>query len=89
MTQELIIGLGQQAVLMMVMLAGPLLAVSLVVGLVVSIFQAVTQVNEMTLTFVPKVIAIFAVLIALGPWMLQMLLAYTANTFAQMATFAH
>ena len=89
MTQELIIGLGQQAVLMMVMLAGPLLAVSLVVGLVVSIFQAVTQVNEMTLTFVPKVIAIFAVLIVLGPWMLQMLLAYTANTFAQMATFAH
>ena len=89
MTQELIVGLGQQAVLMMVMLAGPLLAVSLVVGLVVSIFQAVTQVNEMTLTFVPKVIAIFAVLIVLGPWMLQMLLAYTANTFAQMAIFAH
>ena len=89
MTQELIIGLGQQAVLMMVMLAGPLLAASLIVGLVVSIFQAVTQVNEMTLTFVPKVIAIFAVLIVLGPWMLQMLLGYTANTFAQMATFAH
>jgi flagellar biosynthetic protein FliQ len=88
-TQELVIGLGQQAVLMMVMLAGPLLAVSLVVGLVVSIFQAVTQVNEMTLTFVPKVIAIFAVLIVLGPWMLQMLLGYTASTFAQMATFAH
>jgi flagellar biosynthesis protein FliQ len=89
LTQELIIGLGQEAVLMMVLLAGPLLAVSLVVGLVVSIFQAVTQVNEMTLTFVPKVIAIFAVLILLGPWMLQMLLGYTANTFAQMATFAH
>ena len=89
MTQELIIGLAQQAVLMMVMLAGPLLAVSLVVGLVVSIFQAVTQINEMTLTFVPKVIAIFAVLIVLGPWMLQMLLGYTAGTFAQMATFAH
>ena len=88
MTQELIIGLGQQAVLMMVMLAGPLLAVSLVVGLVVSIFQAVTQVNEMTLTFVPKVIAIFVVLIVMGPWMLQMLLGYTAATFAQMATFA-
>jgi flagellar biosynthetic protein FliQ len=74
---------------MMLMLAGPLLAVSLVVGLIVSIVQAVTQVNEMTLTFVPKVIAIFGVLIVLGPWMLQMLLGYTANTFAQMATFAH
>jgi flagellar biosynthetic protein FliQ len=88
-TQELIIGIGQQAVVMMLLLAGPLLAVSLVVGLLVSVFQAVTQVNEMTLTFVPKVIAIFAVLILLGPWMLQMLLGYTANTFAQMATFAH
>ena len=89
MTQEAIIGLSQQAVVMMLMLAGPLLAVSLVVGLIVSIVQAVTQVNEMTLTFVPKVIAIFGVLIVLGPWMLQMLLGYTANTFAQMATFAH
>jgi flagellar biosynthetic protein FliQ len=88
-TQEAIIGLSQQAVVMMLMLAGPLLAVSLVVGLIVSIVQAVTQVNEMTLTFVPKVIAIFGVLIVLGPWMLQMLLGYTANTFAQMATFAH
>jgi flagellar biosynthetic protein FliQ len=88
-TQEAIIGLSQQAVVMMLMLAGPLLAVSLVVGLIVSIVQAVTQVNEMTLTFVPKVIAIFGVLVVLGPWMLQMLLGYTANTFAQMATFAH
>ena len=89
MTQELIVGLGQEAVVMMVVLAGPLLAVSLIVGLLVSIFQAVTQVNEMTLTFVPKVIAIFVVLIVLGPWMLQMLLGYTANTFAQIATFSH
>jgi len=88
-TQEAIIGLSQQAVVMMLVLAGPLLAVSLIVGLIVSIVQAVTQVNEMTLTFVPKVIAIFGVLIVLGPWMLQMLLGYTANTFAQMATFAH
>ena len=85
MTQELIIGLGQQAVLMMVMLAGPLLVVSLVVGLLVSIFQAVTQVNEMTLTFVPKVVAIFVVLIVMGPWMMQMLLGYTANTFTSIA----
>ena len=85
MTQEAIIGLGQQAVLMMVMLAGPLLAVSLVVGLVVSVFQAVTQVNEMTLTFVPKIVAIFVVLIVMGPWMMQMLLGYTANTFTSIA----
>jgi flagellar biosynthetic protein FliQ len=85
MTQEMILGHAQQAVMMMLMLAGPLLLVSLVVGLAVSIFQAVTQVNEMTLTFVPKVVAIFVVLIVMGPWMMQMLLGYTANTFTSIA----
>jgi flagellar biosynthetic protein FliQ len=88
MTQEMIIEIAQRAVLMMVILAAPILVVSLVVGLLVSIFQAVTQINEMTLTFVPKVIAIFVVLIVLGPWMLQMLLGYTATTFSSIATFA-
>lgn len=85
MTQEFILAQAQQAVMMMLMLAGPLLLVSLVVGLIVSIFQAVTQVNEMTLTFVPKVVAIFIVLIVMGPWMMQMLLGYTANTFTSIA----
>ena len=85
MTQEMILGQAQQAVVMMLMLAGPLLLASLVVGLIVSIFQAVTQVNEMTLTFVPKVVAIFVVLIVMGPWMMQMLLGYTANTFTSIA----
>ena len=81
----MILGQAQAAVMMMLMLAGPLLLVSLVVGLVVSIFQAVTQVNEMTLTFVPKVVAIFVVLIVMGPWMMQILLGYTANTFTSIA----
>jgi flagellar biosynthetic protein FliQ len=81
----MILGQAQQAVMMMLMLAGPLLLVSLVVGLAVSIFQAVTQVNEMTLTFVPKVVAIFVVLIVMGPWMMQVLLGYTANTFTSIA----
>jgi flagellar biosynthetic protein FliQ len=85
MTQGMIIGISQQAVMMMIILAGPILLVSLVVGLLVSIFQAVTQINEMTLTFVPKVVAIFVVLIVMGPWMLQMLLGYTSNTFTSMA----
>jgi flagellar biosynthesis protein FliQ len=81
----MILGQAQAAVMMMLMLAGPLLLVSLVVGLIVSIFQAVTQVNEMTLTFVPKVVAIFVVLIVMGPWMMQVLLGYTANTFTSIA----
>ena len=89
MTEAGILGIGQHAVMMMVMLAGPLLVVSLVVGLLVSIFQAVTQINEMTLTFVPKVVAIFVVLLVMGPWMLQMLLGYTASTFTSIATIGH
>ena len=88
MTQELIIGLGQQAVLMMLMLAGPLLVVSLLVGLLVSIFQAVTQVNEMTLTFVPKIIAVLAVVVLMGPWMLSVFTGYTATVFNSLATLA-
>lgn len=86
MTQEMILSVGQQAVLMMVMLAGPILVVSLLIGLVVSIFQAVTQVNEMTLTFVPKIVGVFVVLLLFGPWMLQMLLGYTAGVFTSIAT---
>lgn len=87
MTQETVLAIGQNAIFMMILLAGPMLLVSLVMGLVVSIFQAVTQINEMTLTFVPKVIGIFAVIILLGPWMLQMMMEYTANTIISMATF--
>jgi flagellar biosynthetic protein FliQ len=63
-------------------LALPLLGVSLVVGLTVSLFQAVTQISEMTLTFVPKLLGIFAVLVLLGPWMLHKMLAFTQGLFA-------
>ena len=88
MTQESIIGFGQQAVLMMLLLGGPILMVSLAVGLVVSVFQAVTQVNEATLTFVPKIIAVLAVTVLMGPWMLQIFTAYTAGVFNSLATMA-
>ena len=67
------------------MLSAPVLGFGLAVGLAVSIFQAVTQINEMTLTFVPKVVAIFVVLLVMGPWMLQMMLGYTASTFTSIA----
>jgi len=88
MTHEAIIAVGQQATLMVLLVGGPLLLVSLVVGLIVSIFQAVTQVNEMTLTFVPKIIAIAVVLIILGPWMLQIFGAYTATVFTSIANLS-
>ena len=88
MTQEAILAVGQQAILMMLLLGGPILVVSLVVGLAVSVFQAVTQINEQTLTFVPKIIAVLAILVVMGPWMLQVFTAYTAQVFVSVATLA-
>ena len=86
MTQEAILAIGQQAIVMMLLLGGPILVVSLVVGLLVSVFQAVTQINEQTLTFVPKIIAVLAILVVMGPWMLQIFTAYTAQVFVSVAT---
>lgn len=77
MTPESVMSLGQQALQLALMLAAPLLLVSLAVGLLVGVFQAATQINEMTLSFIPKVLAMAAVLLLLGPWMLQMLAEFT------------
>ena len=88
MTSEAILTIGQQAILMMLLLGGPVLAVSLVVGLAVSVFQAVTQINEQTLTFVPKIIAVLAILVVMGPWMLQVFTAYTVQVFDSVATLS-
>ena len=76
MTPELVMSLGRQAVEMTLILAGPLLLSALVVGLIVSIFQAATQINEQTLSFIPKLIATFTALLLAGPWMLQMMVEF-------------
>ena len=76
MTPELMMSLGRQAVEMTLILAGPLLLSALVVGLIVSIFQAATQINEQTLSFIPKLIATFIALLLAGPWMLQMMVEF-------------
>lgn len=68
--------LGAQALYMTLLLAAPLLIAALVTGLVVSIFQAATQINEMTLSFIPKLVAIFATMVIAGPWMLSLLVDY-------------
>ncbi len=67
---------GQQGLYMLLMVAAPVLLVVLVVGLVVSIFQAATQINEATLSFVPKIVAAVAVMIIAGPWMMSTLVEY-------------
>jgi len=77
MTPETVMTIGRQALEMTMMLAAPLLLVALAVGLLVGIFQAATQINEMTLSFIPKVMGMAAALMIAGPWMLKELVAYT------------
>ncbi len=80
MTPEHVVTLGRQALEMMLTVSAPVLLVALMIGLVVSLLQAVTQINEATLTFLPKMIAITLTLMAIGPWMLTMLTDYIART---------
>jgi flagellar biosynthetic protein FliQ len=77
MSPEAVMSLGQHALEMTLMLAAPLLLVALVTGLVIGAFQAATQINEMTLSFIPKLIAMAATLVIAGPWMLKLIVSYT------------
>jgi flagellar biosynthetic protein FliQ len=81
MTPESVITIGRQAVEITLLVSAPLLLSALAVGLVVSIFQAATQINEMTLSFIPKLLVMFVVLVVAGPWMLNLLMDYTRRLF--------
>lgn len=81
MTPESVMTLGQQAIEMTLLLSAPLLLSALVIGLVVSIFQAATQINEQTLSFIPKLVGIFIVLIFAGPWMVTMMVDFIRRLF--------
>lgn len=81
MTPETVLTIGQQALETTVLLAAPLLAVGLVVGVIVGLLQAATQINELTLSFVPKLLVMVAALVLGGPWMLQTLMDYTERLF--------
>ena len=81
MTPEIVLNIGRQAVEMTFILAGPLLLTALAIGLIVSIFQAATQINEQTLSFIPKLMGIFIMLIVAGPWMLQMMVDFIRRLF--------
>ena len=77
MNQDVVINLVMQAVTLAFKVAMPILLAGLVVGLLVSIFQAITQIQEMTLTFIPKILAAIVVMIVAGPWMLNQIISYT------------
>ena len=86
MNAQMVLTMGQEALLMLLMVSAPVLGVVLVVGLVVSLFQAITQINEATLAFVPKLLAAMAVFAMAGPWMLSMLVEYIRRTIESIPT---
>jgi flagellar biosynthetic protein FliQ len=81
MTPESVMTMGKHAMEITLMVAAPLLLVALAIGLVVSIFQAATQINEQTLSFIPKLVGVFVALVVAGPWMLSVMLDYMREVF--------
>lgn len=87
MNEAVVLGLMKEALTVSLLVGAPILGVTLVVGIVVSIIQAVTQVNETTLTFVPKLIGVFVAMLIFGPWMMETLLNFSSGLFANMANY--
>ena len=87
MTPETVITIAEEGIWTVLLICGPLLILALVVGLIVSIFQATTQIQEQTLAFVPKIVAVLLGIIFFGPWMLSQLLSYTTDIFSNLTRF--
>lgn len=87
MTPEMVMEISKQSVYITGLVAAPILLIALAVGLIISIFQAVTQIQEQTLVFVPKMIAVFIGLLIFGPWMLRQLINFTQNIFGNLSHF--
>ena len=81
MTEEMVLSIGAEAIKTTMLLAGPLLLAAMIIGIIVSLLQAVTQINEATLTFIPKMLAVVVVLVVAAPWMLKVLQEYAALVF--------
>jgi flagellar biosynthetic protein FliQ len=86
MTEAYVLTLAQKTIQVALILAGPILLLSLLIGSLISLIQAATQINETTLTFIPKLIGIIAIILLLGAWMLQQLLTFTASLFNSLPT---
>ncbi|MGY8527017.1 flagellar biosynthesis protein FliQ [Paracidovorax citrulli] len=89
MTPETVMTIATQAMKMTLLLAGPLLLVALVAGLVISLFQAATQINEMTLSFIPKLLALFITMVLVGPWMINTFVDYMREVFEGIPALVH
>lgn len=88
MNPESVMTVGRHAVEITLMVAAPMLLVALIVGLIISIFQAATQINETTLSFIPKLIGVFAAMIIAGPWMLTVMLDYMREVLTSIPAMA-
>jgi flagellar biosynthetic protein FliQ len=87
MTPEFVVGFAQEAIKVTILVAMPMLGLGLIVGLAVSIFMATTQIQEMTLTFIPKILAVLMGLLFFLPWMLQQLIDFTQNVITQIPIY--
>ncbi|MCP3873484.1 MAG: flagellar biosynthesis protein FliQ [Desulfobacteraceae bacterium] len=87
MTPEFVVEFAKQAITLTIYLSMPMLGLGLIAGLIVSVFQAVTQIQEMTLTFVPKIIAVFLGLLFAAPWMLERITSFTIHVFESIPTY--
>lgn len=88
MTESFVVNLLREAFFTMLIVAGPTLALSLIVGLLISVFQAATSIQEFTLTFVPKLLVIATALILLMPWFIDVMVGFTTNLFGMIPTLA-
>ncbi len=87
MSAEMVIKIAEESIKIILLVSGPLLLVALVTGLLVSIFQATTQIQEQTLAFVPKIVAVLVALIFFGPWMLTKMTSFTKDIIANLGRF--
>ena len=88
MNPQFVLSLGREAILLTLMVSAPMLAFGLLVGLVISVLQAVTQIHEMTLTFIPKIVAVAFALLMFLPWMINLLTDFTTRLFESIPTLA-
>ena len=89
MSESQVLDLARHAIVVALQLTLPILALTLVVGILVSLFQAVTQIQEQTLTFVPKILVFVGAIVILGPWMLNTIVSFTGNLFNSLPTVIH
>ena len=87
MSGDVVVQLGQQALMVVLLVSAPMLGLGLLVGLCVSVFQATTSIQEQTLAFIPKIIAVFVAILIFGPWMLRIMVEYVTNVFVNLPQY--